>query len=221
VRPVKPGNRPAGREIDWADVRKRLAAAVRATDEAIRPSPELAQRVLDERARRLAHQAPAALRPGETFILVSFSISNERYAIEARFVREIVRLVDLTPVPGTHDFLMGLTNLRGEILAVIDLRTFFGLAARSMTDLCRVVVLGEDRNELGVLADQAHAIAEVPANQVLEPPHSAPRIGRAYVRGVTRDALIVLDGAALLGDPRLTIDDQDASRSPDGAAEEE
>lgn len=177
--------------------------------------------MLDERARLLARRAAEAPAPGEMLTLVSFSVSGERYAIEARFVREIVRLFDLTPVPGAHHFLRGVTNLRGEILAVIDIRRFFGLDADGVTDLSRVVVLGDDRNELGVLADQAHAVAEVRADQVLAPPRSAPGIGRGCVRGVTKDALIVLDGAALLRDSRLTIDDSGAGRSGDGSRQEE
>jgi purine-binding chemotaxis protein CheW len=208
------------RDIDWADVRRRMAAAVRATEEATRPSPEQARRVLDERARRLAYQPPAPAR-GEALSVATFSVGNERYAIETRFVREIVRLVDLTPVPGARDFLRGVTNLRGEILAVIDLRRFFGLPDQGVTDLARVVVLGEDTDELGVLADQTHAIVDVRGDRVLPPSRTAPTPGRAYVRGVTADALILLDGAALLRDPRLTIDDGEADGPREGPKEEE
>jgi purine-binding chemotaxis protein CheW len=193
-------------EIDWAQVRSRLAAALRSIEEASRPSPEQARAVLDERARALARRPLEDARAGRTIEAVTFSLANERYAIEAAVVREVVRLVHLTPVPGAGAFLAGVTNLRGEMLAVIDLRRFFDLPEKGLTDLSRVIVLGADRSEFGVLADQAHDIVRLGVEELLERPASGPEIAREYVRGVTEDALVVLDGAALLRDSRLYVD---------------
>jgi chemotaxis signal transduction protein len=69
-----------------------------------------------------------------------------------------------------------------------------------------VLVLGTDRAELGLLADAAHEVRRVRADEVLEPPGSVAGPGREYVRGVTSEALVVLDGAVLLQDRRLFID---------------
>lgn len=160
--------------------------------------------ILDERARRLARPPPAESRPGEGLTLVTFALANERYGIEARFVHEIARFVDFTPVPGAGDFLVGVTNLRGEVLPVVNLRRFFRLSERGVTDLTRLIVLGENRREFGLLADQVDDVAELRTDGILEPPASAPSSGRPYVLGVTKDALIVLDGARLLRDPRLS-----------------
>jgi len=139
-------------------------------------------------------------------VLATFALASERYGIEVRFVREIARLLDYTPVPGVGDFVVGVTNLRGEILAVVNLRRFFGLSERGVTDLSRIVVLGDTRNELGILADQVHDIAALRDDEVLEPLASPSSAGRHHVRGVTKDALIVLDGAELLRDPKLYVD---------------
>ncbi len=192
--------------VDWQDVRRRLAAAAAATEEAPRLPPERAKAVMDARARALARPSAQAPRAGETIEVVTFDLANERYGIETRHVKEVVRLADFTPVPGAPDFLVGVTNLRGEIVAVVDLRTFLGLAGRGLTDLSRVVVLGGERAELGVLADAAHEVTTLRADEVLEPPEWVAGVGREYLRGVTPGALIVLDGAVLLGDARLFID---------------
>jgi purine-binding chemotaxis protein CheW len=192
-------------EIDWAAIRERLARATSATG-AMEPNSPEARRLLDDRARKLAEPLPEQPRAGETLLVVTFALAGERYAIEARWVREITRFVDFTPVPGSAGFLVGVTNLRGEIVAVFNLRRFFGLSDTAVTDLSRVVVIGEDRNEFGILADQVHDIRSLREKDVLEPPGSTPSAGRPYVRGVTRDALIVLDGTRLLRDERLYID---------------
>lgn len=151
-------------------------------------------------------------RAGQVLELVGFVLAGERYGIESRFVREVARLTRFTPVPGTPPFVLGVTNLRGEILALFDLRNLLGIVAEGVTDLGRIVVLGEHRREFGLLADAASEMLWLPAAS-LAPTETA--WGRAYVRGVSPDGVIVLSGEALLSDPRLTIDPgQDSRHAP-------
>src|SRR5262249_11327106 len=142
----------------------------------------------------------------ELLQVVTFALAGERYALGIEHVREVVRFTDYTPVPGAPAFLVGLLNLRGSILAVIDLRKFLGVEERGLTDLARVIVLGQARAEFGILADAVAEVASLRLEELLAPPESVAGIGREYLRGVTREALIVLDGAVLLGDGRLVID---------------
>jgi purine-binding chemotaxis protein CheW len=192
--------------IDWPAVHRRLAQAARATEEALAVSPERARAVLEERAHALAQVPVQAPPASEVLEIAVFTLANERYGIETRHVHEVLRFSEYTPVPGAPDFLIGVFNLRGEILAAIDLRKFFGVADRGVTDLSRVLVLGGERAEFGVLADTAHEVRTVRTDEVLEPPASVAGVGREYLRGVTKAALIVLDGAVLLQDARLFID---------------
>jgi purine-binding chemotaxis protein CheW len=192
--------------MDWTVIRTRLALAMKATERDVRPGPAESKLLLDERARQLARPPPEEARPGEVLFLATFALAGERYGIETEFVREIARFLDVTPVPGAADFLVGVANLRGEILAVVNLKKFFGVAERGVTDRSRVIVLGHSRNELGILADEVHDLAAVREDEVLEAPASAHGVDRPHVRGVTKDALIVLAGARLLGDQRLYVD---------------
>jgi purine-binding chemotaxis protein CheW len=198
--------------ISWDRTRARLAAADQMMREATRPSPARARALLESRARRLAEPPPEATRPGDLLNVAIFSLARERYAIETRLLREIVRLVDYTPVPGAADFLVGVTNLRGEILPVFDLRRFFGLPDRGLTDQSRVLVLGYDRRDLGVLADETHDVINLRTDTIFAPSSVAPSGGRAYIRGFTDEAVVVLDGDKLLRDPRLVIDHSEAMR---------
>ena len=163
--------------------------------------------ILDARARLLARVPDEPPRAGELLELVVFVLGGERYGIESRFVREVARLTRFTPVPGTPPFVLGVTNLRGEILALFDLRHLLGIAVQGVTDLGRIVVMGEHRREFGLLADAASEILSVPGASLAQPETAW---GRTYVRGVSRDGVIVLSGEALLNDPQLTIEPGEA-----------
>ena len=196
---------------DWPEVRQRLARAIAATEGALELSAERARQVMDERARMLARPGLEPRPPGEMIEVLVFILGNETYAIETRHVHEVVRFTDFTPVPGAPEFVLGITNLRGEVLAVIDLRKFFGVAAKGLTDLSRLVVLGGERAELGVLADATQQVRALRSDEVLDAVEPVAGIGRDYLRGVTKDALIVLDGAVLLADGRLFVNQLEGS----------
>jgi len=198
MKPVRP-------EIDWQDVRSKLTRAAASSDEALSPSPEVTRAILAERARLLA-RVPA-VPPGASEILsvMIFTLGRERYAIESRFLREVVRVTDITAVPDTPEFLAGVTNVRGEILGLVDLRKLFGIAVTGLTDLSRIAVLGLERADLGLLADAVHEVTTLRRDDLLGPPGPVAGIGTNFLLGVTEDALIVLDGEALLADPRLFV----------------
>jgi purine-binding chemotaxis protein CheW len=164
--------------------------------------------VLEFRARQLARVPPEPPRAGELLELVGFVLAGQRYGLETRFVREVARLTRFTPVPGTPAFVMGVTNLRGEILALFDLRHLLGVPV-GVTDLARIVVLGDRRREFGLLADAASEILYVPGASLAQ---TEMAWGRTYVQGVSPDGVVVLSGDALLNDPRLTIEPVQASR---------
>ncbi len=197
--------------IDWSDVRRRLAEAIAKTDASEFVTPERARELMAERALVLARETASAPAPSETLDVLRFSLGRERYAIEARHVCEVVRLVDFTPVPGAGEVVLGVTNLRGEVLCVVDLRHFLGVRQRGLNDLSRIIVLGAEGPEFGVLADEAHEISGLHTRDLRPPPTSLAGIGREYLLGVTDDALLVLDGAVLLRDPRLFIDQSESA----------
>ncbi len=154
---------------------------------------------------------PGPPGPSEVLEVATFTLAHERYAIETRYIAKVVRLVDFTPVPGTPGFLGGVVNLRGEILDLIDLRAFLGIASTGLTDLSRIIVLGVERNEFGIMADAVQEVATLRVDEVFEAPASLPGSGRPYLLGVTADARVVLDGAALIRDEGLYIDQGDES----------
>ena len=198
--------RRTGPISDRRTIRDRLARAATLIGEEPRPTPEQARAVLEERARALA-RVPVQPPPTSLVLdVVTFSLANEDYAIELGYVHKIVPLIELTPVPGAPDFIVGVINLRGEILPIVDLHRLYGMARTGWTGQSWVIVLGGERDEFALLADKIHEVITLRTDQVLDWQGSATGVGRQFVRGVTEGALIVLDGAALLQDDRLFID---------------
>lgn len=192
--------------IDWASIRQRLARAVEASAENLRLSPERARALMDERARILARVPAEPATAAQELEVVVFEFAGQAYAIETVYVRQVVRFLSLTPLPGAPDFLAGIMNLRGQMLAVIDLGKFCGGTTEHPTEPSRILVLGSARPEFGVLADTVQEVAVLPEERVRTPELPQSQIGSECLRGVTAEGLIVLNGAALLRDPRLFVD---------------
>lgn len=192
--------------IDWTLVHQRIEQSISAMDLATRPSGERTEQVLQERARKLARVTETEAVHGEQLLVIAFTVAGERYAIETRYVHEVVRFARCAPVPGVPEILVGLMNLRGELVAVFDIREVFGLARGPIASSARVLVLGDDRAAFGILVDDIEHTASVSAQALIDPSESVVGIARQCIRGVTDDALIVLHGDALLSDNRFFID---------------
>jgi purine-binding chemotaxis protein CheW len=137
--------------------------------------------------------------------VVTFALGGERYAIEARYVREIIRITQVTPMPGVPDHFIGLTNLRGEILPLVDLCRFFGIGQTALADAPWAIVLGEDGADLGAPVAAVQETLELPVAGLLKPIDTVPNQPADCRLGITENALIVIDGAALLADRWLFV----------------
>jgi purine-binding chemotaxis protein CheW len=197
------GRREPRGPVNWAEIRRRVDDVGRALAGETAATPERVREVLEERARALARPAipPSA---GDALELVTFSLANETYAIESRSVMAVFRLTELSPLPGAEPPVTGVTVWRGELLTILDLRPLVGLSVTALNDLSRVIVLGVDRPELGVLADAVLSIVTVAASEVQQLPQGGPT-RQEYLRGVTPAAVVLLDGERVLhllaGDP--------------------
>jgi purine-binding chemotaxis protein CheW len=194
---------PRTGETDWPEMRARITKAFdRSVEES---SPERARQVLVERARRLALTVEGQEAAVDTLELLPFRLGREQYAIETRYAREVVRLTGFTVIPGMESFVLGVANLRGEIVPVFDLMLFFGFASQGLTDRSRVIVVGTEEVEFGIIADSVQAVSRLPVDAIIADAAFEGKRGSECVRGVTRDAMIILDGAALVKDRRLFI----------------
>lgn len=194
--------------IDWGEIRRRVEAARAAIEQAWALSPEETRKILAARARALG-QVPATESAGERIEVVEFVLAQERYAIESRYVREVCPLEQLTPLPCTPAFVLGIVNLRGEILSVIDIKKFFELPEQGLTDLNKIIVLDSASGmRFGILADVIVGVREVPLAGIQPSLPTLTGIRTKYLKGVTTGRLIILDAGALLTDPDIVVQEQ-------------
>jgi purine-binding chemotaxis protein CheW len=194
-----------GKGIDWPEIRRRLDATHETLASGGTPGSEETKEILRARARVLA-QEPAQARPDEELLeFVQFMLAYERYGVETSFVREVYPLKELTPLPGVPPFVLGIINVRGKILSVLDLKKFFDLPDKGLTDLNKVIVLHTDNMEFGVLADVILGVKTISANalQPALPTHTGIR--EEYLRGLTPDRAVILDAQKLLTDDRMVV----------------
>ena len=165
-------------------------------------------RILKARAVALAREPEKSETEEERIEIVEFLLADERYAIESRYIGEVYPMRDLTQLPCTPPFVLGVINMRGKILSVIDLRTFFDLPDRGLSDLNKVIVLHDGAMEFGVLADAIISASWIRSSGLAPSLPTLTGIRAEYLLGVTEERLVVLDGGKILADRRIVVHEE-------------
>jgi len=164
--------------------------------------------ILRSRAKKLSQEIESKATDEEYFEVLEFLLAQETYTIETHFVREVYPMIELTPLPCTPDFVLGLINVRGQILTVMDMKKFFDLPEKGITNLNKVIVVRKDAMELGILADEIIGIRNLPVNELQPPLSTMTGIHAEYLKGVTGERLIVLDMERFLTDRKLIVQEE-------------
>jgi purine-binding chemotaxis protein CheW len=171
-------------------------------------APEEKRTVLRSRAKKLAQEIESKGRDEAYFEILEFLLAHETYAIETPFVREVYPMTELTPLPCTPAFVLGLINVRGQILTVVDMKKFFDLPEKGITNFNKVIVVKKDAMELGILADEIIGIRTIPVSEIQPPLSTMTGIHAEYLKGVTGERLIVLDMERFLTDKKLIVQEE-------------
>ncbi len=199
---------PSGKIVDWDEVKRRLSLTEHLLADDFSPSLQAQARILEERARLLARE-PQAEADTEARDILEFSIAGEQYAFEAEWVREIVVLRELTPLPCTPSFVRGVINIRGRIVSAVDLRRFWGLPDQGIVDFHRIIVLRGVDMEFGVLADKVDGVAPLSLRELRREASVRPSgVPVEHIRGIIAGKTSLLDAGKLLRDPRMIIDQE-------------
>ena len=184
-----------GQGLDWDSLRMRLSVAEAQLEEGASMSAEDARVILGERARALARPIDAPTNEDASEVIV-FLVGEEMYAVALEHVVEVARGAGITPLPGAEWPVIGVTGWRGRILAVLDVSS----TARSHSEPgveSRILVLGERRAAIGVVASAIESVRRVSADSVV-PSLDEPAGRTEYVLGMTNDAIVMLDVPALI-----------------------
>lgn len=168
-------------------------------------SEDQIKEVLNIRAATLA-RAPGE-KQGESAVsqYVSFKLGQERYALEVRLVEEIQLIKELTRIPCTPAFVFGAVNVRGRILPVIDIKSFFGLTPVGLTPTSKIIVVEAGELQLGIIADQVDEVMDIHVDEIKTQIETLSGSSEEFIKGVTDDAVIILDMAGLARDKRMII----------------
>lgn len=115
---------------------------------------------------------------------VTFKLDNETYGINVMQVQEVLRYTEIAPVPGAPAYVLGIINLRGNVVTVIDTRQRFGLNNADITDNSRIVIIEADRQVVGILVDSVAEVVYLRQSEI----ETAPNVGNdesaKFIQGV-------------------------------------
>ena len=132
---------------------------------------------------------------------VTFHLDGETYGVNVMQVREVLRYTEIAPVPGAPSYVLGIINLRGNVVTVIDTRHRFGLQSGEVTDNTRIVVIEADKHVVGILVDSVAEVVYLRQSEI----ESAPNVGNEesakFIQGVchkNNELLILIELDKLL-----------------------
>lgn len=167
----------------------------------------MVEALLRARARRLAAPRQGDDVGAVALDILAARIGAERYAIKLDDLSEVMPLGEWAPVPGQPQYLLGVTNLRGEIRPVLDLHSLLGFDPPPAGARFWVAFLENDDGEVGLRVDGVERIIAIDPKGLTNPHEAANGLPQRFVAGIAPDALILLDTAQILAldvlrDPR-------------------
>jgi purine-binding chemotaxis protein CheW len=163
--------------------------------------------ILQERAKALARERQRE-EVEASLQVIEFLLAHEKYAIESEYIREVYPVKEITPLPCTPTFVIGLINVRGEILSVIDIKRLFDLPEIELTNHSKVIITQADEMELGILVDSIVGGRYIPLNEIQPSLPTLTGIRMDYLKGVTTERLVVLDMAKILADQKIIVHEE-------------
>ncbi len=187
---------------------KDAATSEHPVDQSFTLSPREKKKILKDRAKLLAREPEKEETAEEYLEVAEFLLAYETYAFEMAYIREIYPLKELTPIACTPPFVLGVINVRGQILSVIDIKKFFDLPEKGLGDLNNIIILQGNSIEFGVLADKILGVRSIPVGEIQSSLPTLTDIRAKYLRGVTKERSIILDAKKILNDDRILVHEE-------------
>ncbi len=138
---------------------------------------------------------------------VTFKLDNETYGINVMQVQEVLRYTEIAPVPGAPLYVLGIINLRGNVVTVIDTRSRFGLDAAEVDDSSRIVIIEAEKQVIGILVDSVAEVVYLRRSEIDNAPNVGTEESAKFIQGVSNrdnELLILVDLDKLLSDDEWT-----------------
>jgi purine-binding chemotaxis protein CheW len=144
---------------------------------------------------------PADVKQAASAQFVGFEIAGQKYLFRIERIQEIITPGSVTRVPDVPAYVVGVSNLRGTIIPVIDLRLLFGLPPRTPDADTRTIVVNIGDRTMGCMVDAVSQVIRIPVEQIHSAPDTVASDGQRSVEGFARagaDLFILLDVGSLL-----------------------
>jgi purine-binding chemotaxis protein CheW len=161
--------------------------------------------ILKFRAGLLAERKAPEADASDFIKLVAFRLATEIYGIELHHIRIVYPIKELTPIPGVPDFISGIINMRGEIISIVDLKKLFDLPSKGAPSHQQVIILSSPEMELGIETDRVLGVMKIRKVDIQPTLPTLAGIRAQYLRGVTGDGMVILDGEKILSDKNMVI----------------
>ena len=184
----------------------------------IEQQARISAEILAKRAELLAVEPPKISLDDKSLSVISFNVRGQKYGLDSSCVSSIVSIQKITPVPFSADYVLGVVNVRGRLVMVIDLLKRLSISVSSDEDWNNMLILGEGDAEFAIAATGLEQLVQVGISGIAPPPESIRGIVRKYLCGITEDLVLVLDGRAMLDDPSLYANSNYRKESSYGTA---
>lgn len=193
------------KQINWDEIHRRLETSQDALGQGLQLTHAEKNKILKSRAKILAVESEKKAKAEEFIQVVEFLLACEKYAVASEYVREIYPLKEFTPIPCTPPFVLGIINVRGQILSVIDIKKFFGLPEKGLTDLNKVIILHTESMEFGILADAIIGVRNIVVSELQTSLPTLTGIREEYLKGIAKERTVILDAEKLLSDKSIVV----------------
>ncbi|MFZ4546292.1 MAG: chemotaxis protein CheW [Bacteroidales bacterium] len=164
------------------------------------------QMILKKRAEAIAgSRTDQKTEVRDVLSVVEFMLIPEHYAVAGNFVQEVIPLTEITPIPGAPSFIIGVINLRGKIVSLLNLKIKFGLKEKGLTDFNKVIILRNETVEFGIVADVIVGTRLVQMDAISPPPLTLDKTASELVIGISADGIILLDADKMLKSNHLIV----------------
>ncbi|BFL84895.1 chemotaxis protein CheW [Shewanella hafniensis] len=147
--------------------------------------------------------AVAASKDDAVLQWVTFKLDHETYGINVMQVQEVLRYTEIAPVPGAPYYVLGIINLRGNVVTVIDTRSRFGLQSAEVDDSTRIVIIEAEKQVIGILVDSVAEVVYLRRSEIDNAPNVGTEESAKFIQGVSNrdnELLILVDLDKLLSD---------------------
>lgn len=191
--------------INWEAIHERLQANKELIERGGTHDAASTRKILKERAAELAKEPSSADCQKDAVIVIEFILANEKYAFELSFIQEIYPLKNLTKIPCTPNYVIGIINVRGQMISVVDLKPLFELSGQKITKAHKAILLHHENMNFGVLADEIIGTRKIKISEIQESLPTLNGVRDAYLKGVTTEGVAVLDARRLLSDGSIVV----------------